>query len=486
MLRDLIRLIGASLGLVKDASEAALRGYVGLLKKMAVPSVIALAVSFLLALIAVASGARLFNFMAIAVAGSVAMTWVLATSPFIALGTKLGEFQFLRPTLQFLQFVAGSAFFLSVLALLVPADPTGASRLSLAVVSLVGSVFVFGLARSLLWLRIKVGVILGLMILASLLPRTSDLVPDLLAKVDHFLSGCAGPTELVLTEEALRTIPLFDSRGPRYWCRPALDRDAGYRCYDRPGRDPYNDDELIPINQTIVTDASRRLEEIGSRREAEEVRERPDEAAEIEPPPTARPQLQIERPEPTPRLPVSDSGVSVTGGGAAAPPVPEPTSPTLRAYIATNSTPVHLAIAIAEDSRFEIELMHRVQTATQVGSAGTVSDGVFAESLVAEGLFDRLMAGDRALLESLPRPAADYLALGRARVGAETSGLTQSPVADMSIEMRIIDGRTGRVLAERQFKHRAIGYSSDEALDTARMEIGGQVAKWVRAEMAGL
>lgn len=415
-MNDFLRLFGAALGGASTIAVIGAEEYSRLIKREIAPSLVALVGGLLLVLLSEVTDVAFLNMLAFLLIGGVLVLWFLLTIP-VFWAVEIARSIQWQPVQRLL--ARFSALFLliivfAVISIRLPAGFDGVAWVGIFLTLIIGlSFFGFHLSRGFLALQL-IGAALyaavALLVPPEILAGLSDNYEVRTDRIGQNLSG--RPNELdtsldVLTGSDPSAPLLFDPMGrePRWWCRDAQEKESGMRCYDRAGRDPFNNAVLIPISANVVDTAISRLRmqeniEQAAADERESAIEREREARSL---------VQRAAAEASERHRREEAEAAERSRREAS---EESQREELRQYQAANLTKgsglVALALSIKSGDRFESTLEQELRQSV-VG----LSPGVFRTPLLGNGIYNRAISGDPREIEKLGlSDVAEVLVLG--------------------------------------------------------------------------
>ena len=240
-----------------------------------------------------------------------------------------------------------------------------------------------------------------------------------LAYVDRSLSGVVDSkfTEIKFESNTLDHVQMFASDGtPLYWCRVARERPVGYRCYDRNGRDPYNQEELRPISPEILSNIRTGM-----------LSARPTSGPAATDPvnsPSRPIRTPVVRAETAPQLTAKPATIDLI-------------SPLARRGATSTGVPRWTVVAWGADSRPDVRLLEDIQT---VGASIGLSRPTQAlrDSFVSNGASRQVLQGDLSVLREVELGQyTDYLIL--AEFSSHPQRETErGPLRSVTGELRVV------------------------------------------------
>jgi hypothetical protein len=415
-MNDFLRLLGAALGGASTLAVIGAEEYGRLIKRAIVPSLVVLVSGFLLVLLSEVTDVAFLNMLAFLLIGGVLVLWFLLTIP-VFWAVEIARSIQWQPVQRLL--ARFSALFLlivvfAIISIRLPAGFDGMAWAGIFLTLIIGlSFFGFHLSRGFLALQLigaSLYAAVALLVPPEILAGLSDNYEVRTGRIGQNLSG--RPNELdislaVLTGSDPSAPLLFDPKGrePRWWCRDAQEKVSGMRCYDRAGRDPYNNAVLIPISPDFVDAALSRLRmqeniEQAAAAERQSAIEREREARSL---------VQREAAEAAERRQREETEAAERSRREAS---EERQLEELRQYQAANlikgSGMVALALSIKSGGRFESTLEQELRQSI-VG----LSPGVFRTPSLSNGIYNRVIGGDSGEIEKLGlSDVAEVLVLG--------------------------------------------------------------------------
>jgi hypothetical protein len=456
MFAELLRLLRGTFGLLTDSTEAAVRAYLKLLRLVAIPTLSLSALGLVLVIAGESWGSSTGAAVGMWLLGLVLVLSLLLGFPFIWAGTAILRFESATKTLRLIGLVAGWSFLLGLVAFTTPPGASAATRAFLVLLALLVGALLFGSRPSRTLLGAKLGVILIGLALAVFMPRTFVMVDAAWRWLDREIAEVIDPPvrELELTLQNLQSTPLFASDGsPLFWCRNAPERDAGYRCYGRPGSDPYINEELRPITGDLVRDAVKRLTETARPRAVEDVPARGEQQGQ-ERGTVVRDDNKR-----------ASSNSSSADSRSAVPPVDRDLQ---RRYLVASALD---RPASAVRPRWTIVAWSQVGpvpfieerisgVGRQAGLPPTTT--VFADAFITSGAAERIIGGDLALLSQLNLSEfIDYVVLARGTESAlPPDKYDEIRSVRTGLEVRVL--RLGREAGSRALRTQDLGAGRDE------------------------
>lgn len=485
-MNDFFRLLGAALGGAVTVAAIGAEEYGRLLKRAFLPSLILIAAAVALVILSELAGNAFFNMLAVLVIGFVLIGWMVLALPVFG-AVELARSIAWEPVRRLIRLFSSTLCVILVFAIIavrLPAGFDGVTWAGILLTLFVGLSF-FGakVSRTFLALQlIGAGLFaaIGLLIPTQIAVGLTDRIEAETTRAGRELSGRPGELDIslaVLTGSAQDAPLLYDPKGrePRWWCRAAEETASGIRCYDRPGRDPYSSDVLIPISPDIVDGAiSRlRLKESNDRAaEAERLaaveRER---AAEEE----ARRVAEAER-----LREIEENQIALAAAQQAA------EEEALQVYRAANlnlnGTRSSVTLNIKAGDRFERSFEKEVRE-----GAGLSAPGAFRDAALSNGVYERILNGDATEIGKLDLPQiAEHVVAGDLRrVFTPNTAIPGSGTMKYRLQLTGIETATGSVAFTETVDAEAAGQSERIAEGRARAALVERAGQILKAQLAG-